>query len=542
LKNLFFFEVFHILCGKVFLAGQVVGGYFHIMNAPLDQLTKVELISLLMEREQKLVRQQEELKSKDQRIDYLEQLLSRFNKQVYGQKRERFESKDQLMLPFEKSPEQQQALEEELTQKVEYIRRKSSASHPGRTKLPEHLPVEEIEIYPDVITPDMECIGKEVTEELDYVPAKYIIRRYIRYKYVSKSRQDKGPTPISMAPLPSRLIEKCMAGTGLLASILVDKYLDHLPLYRQRQRFLRENIPIAQSTLDGWAAQSMDRLEILYDWVVRDTCSKGYLQADETTIRVLDANKKNNTHLGYYWVYYSPIDSTVLFDYQPGRGMESPKEILGNFRGYLQTDGYSVYESFGKKQEITHLICWAHARREFFEAQSNDKTRAGIALTFIGKLYEVEAHCRENNLSAEQRKAYRLIHSLPVLKAFSAWLKENYTQVLPKSTIGKAMAYTMNKWEMLNNYLLDGMLEIDNNLVENLIRPVALGRKNYLFAGSHKAAKRAGMVYSFFAMCKKENVNPQQWLKYVFDNIMDTNIQNIHKLLPKNYKLIKQNN
>ena len=511
------------------------------MNAPLDQLTKVELISLLMEREQKLVRQQEELKSKDQRIDYLQQLLSRFNKQVYGQKRERFESKDQLMLPFEKSPEQQQALEEELTQKVEYIRRKSSASHPGRTKLPEHLPVEEIEIYPDVITPDMECIGKEVTEELDYVPAKYIIRRYIRYKYVSKSGQDKGATPISMAPLPSRLIEKCMAGTGLLASILVDKYLDHLPLYRQRQRFLRENIPIAQSTLDGWAAQSMDRLEILFDWVVRDTCSKGYLQADETTIRVLDANKKNNTHLGYYWVYHSPIDSTVLFDYQPGRGMESPKEILGNFRGYLQTDGYSVYKSFGKKQEITHLACWAHARREFFEAQSNDKTRAGIALTFIGKLYEAEAHCRENNLVAEQRKAYRLNHSLPVMEAFSGWLKENYTQVLPKSTIGKAMDYTMNKWELLNNYLLDGMLEIDNNLVENLIRPVALGRKNYLFAGSHKAAKRAGMVYSFFAMCKKENVNPQQWLNYVFDNIMDTNIQNIHKLLPKNYKLLKQN-
>ena len=500
------------------------------MNKPLDQLTQAELIALLGEREQ-------QLEFKDQRIEKLEGILAKFQKLLFGQKRERFESPDQLSLPFQTTAEQQQTSQQELTEKVEYVRRKPGVSHPGRTKLPEHLPVEEVELYPEGITPDMECIGKEVTEELDYVPGKFIIRRYIRYKYVSRTKASEQDSPVRIAPLPSRLVDKSMAGTGLLASILVDKYQDHLPLYRQLQRFKRENIPIAASTMDGWVRQGLDRLEILYDWLLKDTRSKGYLQADETTIRVLDSTKKKETHLGYYWVYHNPMDQTVLFDYQPGRGQRAPEQILGSFRGYLQTDGYAVYEHYGKKEGITHLACWAHARREFFNAHTNDKTKASLALAFIGKLYEAEAHCRENNLSAAERKVYRLDNALPVLDAFSKWLQENYSQVLPKSSIGKAMAYTMTRWEQLSNYLKDGMLEIDNNLVENIIRPVALGRKNYLFAGSHQSAQRAAMIYSLLAICNKEGVNPYQWLKYVFDHIMDTNIQKIQELLPKNYKL-----
>lgn len=491
------------------------------MDKPLDQLSKAELIALLGEREQ--------------RIEKLEGILARFQRMLFGQKRERFESTGQLGLPFETTAEQQQAIQEELTEKVEYVRRKSGSSHPGRTKLPEHLPVEEIELYPEGNLEGMTCIGKEITEELDYIPGSYLIRRYIRYKYASKARE--GKSPVTIAPLPSRLIDKSMAGTGLLACILTDKYVDHLPLYRQLQRFRRENIPIAASTLDGWVRQALERLEILYGWLVRDTCGKGYLQGDETTIRVLDNTKKKAAHLGYYWVYHNPVDGTVLFDYQKGRDREAPKKILEGFKGYLQTDGYAAYEKYGKQNGVTHLCCWAHARREFFDAQQNDKPKAELALTFIKKLYEVEAHCREKNLSPEDRKAYRLKNALPVLDAFSLWLKENYVRVLPKSAIGMAMAYTMNRWGELSNYLLDGMLEIDNNAVENRIRPVALGRKNYLFAGSHDAAQRSAMIYSFFAMCKIEEVNPQQWLKYVFDNIMDTNIQKIHGLLPKNYKL-----
>lgn len=505
------------------------------MNKPLDQLTKAELIALLGMKQQELESKDKTIESKDRRIEDLEGILAKFQKMLFGQKRERFESSDQLSLPFEIPAEQQQTMQEELTEKVEYIRKKSGSSHPGRTKLPEHLPVEEIELYPEGNLEEMTCIGKEITEELDYKPAQFIIRRYIRYKYVSKVQE--GKSPISIAPLPSRLIDKSIVGTGLLASILTDKYVDHLPLYRQLQRFKREKIPIAASTLDGWVRQGLERLEILYDWLLKDTRSKGYLQADETTIRVLDTTKKKETHLGYYWCYHNPMDGSVLFDYQKGRGKDAPKKLLEGFKGYLQSDGYAVYGQYGKQDGVTHLCCWAHARREFFDAQQNDRAKAELALTFIKKLYEVEAHCREKNLSPENRKAYRLDKALPVLDAFSNWLKENYVQVLPKSTIGKAMAYTMTRWEELTNYLMDGMLEIDNNAIENKIRPIALGRKNYLFAGSHDAAQRAAMIYSFFAMCKIEEVNPQQWLKYVFDHIMDTNIQKIKELLPKNYKL-----
>src|SRR5690606_22179197 len=238
------------------------GCYFQCMNKPLDQLSTAELIALLGEREK-------ELMSKDQRIEKLEGILAKFQKMLFGQKRERFESPGQLSLPFEIPAEVQQSLQEELTQKVEYVRRKSGAAHPGRTKLPEHLPVEEIALYPEGNLEEMTCIGKEITEELDYKPAQFIIRRYIRYKYVSKVQDDQ--SPIAIAPLPSRLIDKSIVGTALLASILTDKYVDHLPLYRQLQRFKRENIPIAASTLDGWVRQGLERLEILYDWLVKDT-------------------------------------------------------------------------------------------------------------------------------------------------------------------------------------------------------------------------------------------------------------------------------
>lgn len=504
------------------------------MNNLLEHLSKTELITLLGDRDRDLVSKDLVIVSKDQKIEKLEGLLAKFQRMLFGQKRERFESPGQLSLPFEPMAEQEAQQSEALVEKVEYIRQKASKPHPGRAPLPDHLPVEEIELYPDGDLSEMICIGKEITEELDYVPGKYIIRRYIRFKYVLKKKEDE--SKISIAALPCRLIDKGIAGTGLLASILTDKYVDHLPLYRQLQRFKREKIPIAASTLDGWVRKSLDMLEILYDWLVQDTAEKGYLQVDETTIKVLDSKKKKKTHLGYYWVYHNPMDRTVMFDYQQGRGKTAPGKILDKFRGYLQTDGYAVYEQYGKKADVTHLCCWAHARREFFEAKANDENRASLALVFIQKLYAVEAHCRGNGLDAAQRKEYRLDNAFPLLEAFSKWLWENYAKVLPKSAIGKAMAYTMNRWEQLSNYLMDGMLEIDNNAIENMMRPVALGRKNYLFAGSHEAAQRAAMIYSFFAMCKKEEVNPQEWLKYVFDHIMNTNLKEIGNLLPANYK------
>lgn len=519
------------------------------MKAELEKYTKEELIALFevkekvaLSLEKKLVEHQEINASfqkknellKDE-ITWLEYKLANLLRELYGQKRERFENRDngQLPLPFEAQPEEQQKIEQQATQKITYERKKRQKNHPGRMPLPDHLPVEEIVIEPEEDTADMVRIGEEVTEELEYTPAHFYIKRYIRPKYAPKNKEG-----VFIGTLPSRPIDKGIAGAGLLASILVDKYVDHLPLYRQMQRFKREKIPLARSTLDGWVRQSLELLDILYQKLKRETTLKGYIQADESTIKVIDRTKKGKCHLGYYWVYHSPVDKTVLFDYQPGRSIKAADKVLKNFKGYLQTDGYAAYEKFGEKKEVTHLFCWAHARRKFEKALDNDKDRASSALLYIQQLYKVEAQAREQGLSANQRKKLRLDKSLPILKDFGKWMEQALLSggFLPKSPIGIALNYTLKRWRGLNAYLYDGVLEIDNNLVENAIRPLALGRKNYLFAGSHKAAQRAASIYSFFAICKKHEVNPYQWLKYVLENILDTKASELAKLYPQNFK------
>lgn len=210
--------------------------------------------------------------------------------------------------------------------------------------------------------------------------------------------------------------------------------------------------------------------------------------------------------------------------------------MLGNFKGYLQTDGYTVYEKYGKKKEVTHLACWAHARREFEKALDNDKQRAEIAFLMIQKLYAPERKAKQENLNAEQIKELRLVESLPVINELGKWIFQEIKNTLPKSPIGKAMAYAYARWDALSAYLYDGNLLIDNNLVENAIRPIALGRKNYLFAESHDAAQRSAMIYSFFAICKKHEVNPFLWLKHTLENIMSINHKNLKDLYPQTFK------
>ncbi|AJA69379.1 Transposase [Myroides sp. A21] len=331
----------------------------------------------------------------------------------------------------------------------------------------------------------MICIGKETTDVLDYVPGYFKIKRYIRYKYATKGKDN---TQISIGELPERIIDKGIPSEGLLSTILVDKYVDHLPLYRQKQRFSRENIDIASSTIDGWAAQSMDALKPLYQKLVMDIKNEGYLQVDETTIKVLDEKKKDKTHLGYYWVYHAPISKLVMFNYSPTRSGSAALPILKNFKGYLQTDGFSGYQAYGNKSDVTHLACWAHARREFEKALDNDRKRAQHVLVEIQRLYAIERKAKEQNLAPDQIKELRLDESLPIINKLGKYMIAQMNLTLPQSRIGKAFAYSQKRWSNLSDYLHNGNLQIDNNLVENVIRPVAIGRKNYLFAGSHDAA------------------------------------------------------
>ncbi|MEN5088838.1 IS66 family transposase, partial [Sphingobacterium faecium] len=255
---------------------------------------------------------------------------------------------NQIMLPFEAEPAEVRQQQEEIKQKIEYIRNRPN--HPGRAKLPEHLPVVEIDIHPEDDLSDMVCIGKEITEELECEPAKFYINRYIRYKYAAKNGGG-----IRIGDLPERVIDKGIAGPSLLAMILTGKFMDHLPLYRQKQIFARENMQIPSSTIEGWVKQALEKLEPLYEQLIFDTKKQGYLQVDETPIKVLDSDKKGAAHQGYYWVYHAPLEGIVLFDYSTTRGGIAAVPMLGNFKGYLQTDGYAVYDKYAKKKEVTQL-------------------------------------------------------------------------------------------------------------------------------------------------------------------------------------------
>ncbi len=457
--------------------------------------------------------------------------LAQLKRLIYGSRHERFiptTPPEQLSLGI--SAEQKPTLVT-ATERLEYTRKKKQSTtetiKTGRMKLPANLPREQVVIEPAEDVSGMKKIGEEITEELERIPGKLFVRQYVRPKYAKSNGEG-----VVIAELPARPIDKGIPGPGLLAQIVIDKYTDHLPVHRQIQRFEREGIKLSSSTLTDWISGTCTLLEPLYEVLKKKILSSDYLQADETPIKVLDKDKKGTTHRGYHWVYHAPIERLVLFDYREGRGREGPNEVLENFKGHLQTDGYAVYEDYGRKAGVTLLHCMAHARRKFDEAKDNDLARAEYALTQIQKLYAIERQARDNNLTAQQRYALRQEKSLPVLTELKSWMLENYKSVLPKSTIGQALHYSLERFDKLMIYASDGELEIDNNLVENAIRPVAIGRKNYLFAGSHNGARRAAMLYSLLGTCKINNINPFEWLRLTLDKIPVHPVNRLHELLP----------
>lgn len=471
------------------------------------------------------------------RIIALEQQLAQLKKMIFGSRHERFvpaNDPSQLSLDITTEPVASCSVTE--AKKISYIRTKVAmeekpVSHPGRMKLPESLRREEILIEPSIDTTACKKIGEEVTEVLEYLPGELYVKKYRRPKYAKPN--DEG---VVIGQLPSRPLEKAMAGEGLLAQIVIDKYVDHLPLHRQMQRFERTGVKLAYSTLTDWVSGTCQLITPLFEALKAEVLKSTYLHADETPIRVLDRKKEGETHRGYYWVYQNSIDKLVLFDYQEGRGREGPSEILKDFSGYLQTDGYVGYEVFAKRPGVTLIHCMAHARRMFHEALDNNKELAEYALKQIQLLYAIEKHCREKALSFDEVKAVRKAEALPVLQSLGEWMIEQYVNVLPKSAIGKALGYSIERWERLSEYVNDGRLNIDNNPVENSIRPVALGRKNYLFAGSHEAAKRSGMLYSLLGTCKMHGIEPYAWLKDVLHRIADHPVNRVSELLPHRYK------
>jgi transposase len=467
--------------------------------------------------------------------------VGQLKKMIFGSRHERFvpaSPESQLTLGLAVDAIAGSTTTETITKEVMVTRTQKenkSIIHPGRSPLPAHLRREETILEPAAIPEGSKKIGEEITEELEYEPGELYVRKYIRPKYVLTTA-DQGNVQVTIAPMPVRPVDKAIAGPGLLAQIIIDKYVDHLPLYRQQQRFERSGVNLSDSTVSGWVSAVCNLLMPLYEALKQEILKSGYIHADETYIKVLDSNKKGTTHRGYFWVYNNSPGRLVFFDYQDGRGAEAPKELLNSFKGYLQTDGYTVYEDYDGKEGITLLHCMAHARRKFIEAQTNDAARAVYALDHMQQLYAIERDCKEKNISDEQKLSVRQQQAAPILEHLGKWMKEQYVQVLPKSPIGQALAYSIQRWDKLSIYTTHGMLGIDNNPVENSIRPVAIGRKNYLFAGSHEAAKRSAMLYSLVGTCKMNNVNPLTWLREVLTRLPSYPINKVKDLLPQNYQ------
>lgn len=461
------------------------------------------------------------------RIQQLEGQLAQLHKMIFGSKREQFISQvdvNQLSLFDSDVDIEPQAEAEKLH--IEYDR-KVSKKHPGRTELPDHLPVVEVIIEPEEDITGMNRIGEEITETLEYTPASLVKKRVIRPKYARANNEG-----IVIAALPSRPFPKCIAEVSLMAYIIVCKFIDHMPFYRQIQRFNRDfKWNVSDSTLNEWFVAVCTLLHPLHEALKKEILSSGYLQVDESPIKVLDQDKPGSTHQGYQWVYYSPDQKLVYFNYRKGRGQHGPKEILANYQGILQTDGWQVYDKFADVPGISLVGCLAHVRRKFHEAQDTHKTKSEQALTLIQQIYALQRECRL--MPSEDRKKYRDQHMRPIFSELKEWIDTQFKSTIePKSPLGKALSYANQQWPKLIRILDDERVELDNNLIENKIRPLALGRKNYLFAGSHDAAQRIAMMYSYFGSCKAHDINPYEWLKETLELIPDTKLSDLHKLLP----------
>jgi transposase len=480
-------------------------------------------------------------------IEYLQEENRYFRDKLFGRKSEKKRPDNDPNQPslFDEAEEvtAEENADQQVTQVKTYSRKKG-----GRRKLPESLP--RIDIIHDIPEKDKECacgsemekIGEEVSEKLLYIPATVEVERHIRYKYACKNcegAESEGIHPtVKIAPPAPAIIPKSIATAGLLAYILVSKFEDALPFYRQEKLFSRIGIDLLRATMCRWAIKVHEKCKPLLELMQQHLLSGPLVGIDETTVQVLGEIGKENTTKSYMWVARGgPPGKTVLwFHYDPGRSSQVAKEILKDYRGAVQTDGYSGYNFLEIRNEGSHAGCWAHVRRKFYEVTrvSKKTISANMAIDKIQKLYLVEKEFRDNKLSPEEIKQLRQEKSKPLVEDFFSWLEKKTLDINPQSKMGKAVAYTLKLKKKLLEYLDDGNIFIDNNLVENAIRPFVIGRKNWLFSGSPNGAHASAGIYSLIETAKAADLDPYWCLRYIFEMIPVTTGKDFEKLLPYN--------
>ncbi len=524
------------------------------MNAALSADSAEELAALRAQIEslQSLLRDREiEADRKTRQISELEttlkiEMLARERaesklrdllRRLYGPKSEQL-SADQLRLLLEPLEADEQLCQE--TQPVAAVaaKEKPLGKGGGRRRAPEHLPIERVEIdLPEAEKAGLVRIREEITEELDYQPSQFIRRHYVRFVYADPTKQTAPKIP----PLPPRVIPQASVGVGLLVHLLVSKYTDHLPLYRQEQIAARVGVDLPRQKLCRWVEQSALLLRTVYDRLREQILASGYVQVDETPVKVLDPDRGGHAAQAYLWTYLSPLSQAIVFDFDLSRSRANLREFFPpGWQGVLQSDGYEAYDSFLRdKPRIIHAGCMAHLRRYVVEALEAGVHLEIVAqlLTDIALLYRIETEAKRQALSHAARAELRQRESVPILERLHGQFKLIAQSELPQSRLGKAAAYALARWGTLTRYAEPGMghVLIDQNSVERGIRPTKLGAKNWMYIGHPDAGWRSAVIYSITGTCKLLKVNPADYLTWVLPRLATATSGQVEGLMPHDY-------
>ena len=489
-----------------------------------------------------------------EKIHYLEEQLRLFKSELFGRSSEKRHKPHADQMPLFEADDDHDAGESQTSEDTIVIAAHSRKKR-GRKPLPKDLP--RIDIIHDLSEEEKQCgcgqhkdcIGEEVSEKLDYIPAQLQVERHIRLKYACRSCEgveDDSPTVMIASP-PVQLIPKSNSTAGLLAHIAVSKFADGLPLYRQQKIFGRLGIDLPRAVMAKWMVKSALHCAGLIDLLRVEIRSGPLIGIDESPLQVLNEAGRDNTTKSYMWVYRGgPLDRpTLLYQYQPTRSGRVALEFLNDYHGYIQSDDFAGYDHLDQSANIVHLGCWAHARRKFVKVvkvrkkhrskRMNPKSLADEALDYIGDLYQIEKEAQRLELDTVQIYQLRQEKAKPLLNKFKDWLDTNQRLTPPKGLLGKAISYTLANWEKLIIYLEDGRLRPDNNLVENAIRPFVVGRKNWLFAGSPDGAKASATFFSLIETAKANGLEPYAYLRYIFTKLpLAQTEQDLKDLLPYN--------